>query len=236
MPPRVLLPLLALLLAAAPARAQLAGVVTDADTGAPVWGADVRLVLRHLATSTDGAGRFWLPAGAAGTDTLEVRRLGFRPARIVLTGSVGGVDVALSVDTMMVAALEIVGRPSRAGGEGMGGIPVRDPRRPGEPGRSSGAWSALAALEDAVSLQRTTCVPAPEGGVYRECVWIRGVPTPLQVFVDEAPAPRGVVELATLSLHEVYRMTYDAATAVVWVETNAFVEARALAYLAARGR
>jgi hypothetical protein len=235
MAPRLLLALALALLAAPSLRAQLSGVVTDAETGQPVWGAAVRLSVGGAHATTDAAGRFSVSRAAAPEDTLEVRRLGFRTARVAISGAVDAVDVALAADTMMMAAIAIVARPGAGAKDGARGVPLRDPARRGEPGLRSSGRTALAWLEESVSLPRAACVPAPEPGVTRDCVWIRGVPTPLRVYVDDALAPRGVADLAALPVTEVYRMSYDAASAVVWVETNAHVEARALAYLAARG-
>lgn len=235
MAPRLLLALALALLAAPSLRAQLSGVVTDAETGQPVWGAAVRLAVGGAHATTDAAGRFSVARAAAREDTLEVRRLGFRTARVAISGAVDAVDVALAADTMMMAALAIVARPGGWVNDGARRLSPRDAAARGVPRLRSSAMSALAWLEGSFSLPRATCVPAPEPGVTRDCVWIRGVPTPLRVYVDDALAPRGASDLAALPVAEVYRMSYDAAAAVVWVETNAHVEARALAYLAARG-
>ncbi|MEX0893805.1 MAG: TonB-dependent receptor, partial [Gemmatimonadota bacterium] len=74
--------LLAVLLAGAlPVSAQhpgsLTGRITDAATGAPLEGAQVRVVRAGLSATTDAAGRYRFRALEPGTHTLTVERLGY---------------------------------------------------------------------------------------------------------------------------------------------------------------
>lgn len=59
------------------------GIVVDSATGAGVAGAEV--VVGHRRTSTDAQGTFMLEGARPGSDTLRVRRLGFRASTMLLT-------------------------------------------------------------------------------------------------------------------------------------------------------
>ena len=61
--------------------AVLVGQVISASTGRPVDGAVVYLLGSGFAALTDSLGQFRIPQTWAGFDTLEVRFIGFEPAR-----------------------------------------------------------------------------------------------------------------------------------------------------------
>ena len=80
---RPLLLAASLLLAAAPARSQVAtGVLVDSATGAPVVGGIIvlldTLTVQHGGTFTDADGRFELRAGTAGRFRIRAERVGYR--------------------------------------------------------------------------------------------------------------------------------------------------------------
>lgn len=67
-----------------PDLASLQGTVLDADTGAPVPGAMVRLVQRGVQGTTDGAGQFRWTQLAQGADQLDIQATGYRPLSSML--------------------------------------------------------------------------------------------------------------------------------------------------------
>ena len=72
--------ILATLLAVHPLTAQtasLSGTVTDADSGTPLLGANIRLVETLLGATTDPEGRFILPAVPSGTYQVEISLIGY---------------------------------------------------------------------------------------------------------------------------------------------------------------
>ena len=102
---RLLAPLgAAALLAAAPSLqaqapgAVVAGVVRDSG-GQPIVGAEVTLEETGHRTYSNSEGGFRLPGIRAGTATLRVRRLGFRPATVPISVTEGGsIDVPVVVE------------------------------------------------------------------------------------------------------------------------------------------
>ncbi|MXY84300.1 MAG: carboxypeptidase-like regulatory domain-containing protein, partial [Gemmatimonadetes bacterium] len=57
--------------------AQLSGKITDAVSGEPLPGANIRLVDTLLGAVTDLAGQFVLPAVPAGTHQVEISMIGY---------------------------------------------------------------------------------------------------------------------------------------------------------------
>jgi TonB-linked SusC/RagA family outer membrane protein len=87
-------------LPAAAQSGQIAGVVSDSSTGAPVIGAQVVVSGTTLGATTTDEGRFTIVNVAAGTHAVEVRRLGFAARTVrgvqVTAGQTTNVDVRLS--------------------------------------------------------------------------------------------------------------------------------------------
>jgi hypothetical protein len=81
----------------APPGGTLAGTVSD-SLGTPVPGAQVSLDGDTSSVRTDAAGKFRLAGVQAGTQTIEVRRLGLEPARLV-------VDIAPGTSTIVALTL-----------------------------------------------------------------------------------------------------------------------------------
>lgn len=67
-----------------PDLASVQGLVLDADTGAPVAGALVRLVERGLEVAPDGAGQFRFTQLTHGQDQIDIQAPGYRPLSSVL--------------------------------------------------------------------------------------------------------------------------------------------------------
>ena len=81
----------------APRAGTLTGTVTD-SLGAPISGAQVSLDGDTSSVRTDAAGKFRLAEVRPGTQTIEVRRLGLEPARLV-------VDIAPGTSTTVTLTL-----------------------------------------------------------------------------------------------------------------------------------
>ena len=65
-------------------RATFIGTVVSAVTGLPVEGATVIMALSGMGAITTEDGTFRIPVTPAGHDTVEVRRIGFEPARLAI--------------------------------------------------------------------------------------------------------------------------------------------------------
>ncbi len=80
-------------------RSRLAGRVTDATTGQPVAGATVQVAGTTAAANTTADGRYAITSAPVGIHALEVRRLGYGPARIdrvrLVADSLTTIDVKL---------------------------------------------------------------------------------------------------------------------------------------------
>lgn len=79
---------------------QVAGTVSDSSSGAPITGAQVIVTGTTLGTVTNDQGRFTITGVAAGTHSLEVRRLGFAARELgdvqIVSGQTTTVDIRLS--------------------------------------------------------------------------------------------------------------------------------------------
>lgn len=85
----------------------LSGLVRD-ETGAPVSNAQVRTLDGLRLTQTDERGRFSLTGLPAGTVTLEVRRIGFTPARVEQVVQAGGNTVTVSLSRSALSLDNVV--------------------------------------------------------------------------------------------------------------------------------
>lgn len=92
---------------AASAKAMLHGRVLDAATGAPVANAAVSLVRSGNVTVTDVGGRYRLSRAEPGTDSVRIRRLGFRIAQVPVR-LVGGQSVERNMALERVVTLDTV--------------------------------------------------------------------------------------------------------------------------------
>ena len=103
---RVLSSALLLLLAAGVAQAQsgrITGTVTDSAQGHPVTGVQVSIPGTNFGTTTAENGRYTLGAVPPGTYTLELRRLGYAPAR--RAGVVVAADQTTTADFAITATV-----------------------------------------------------------------------------------------------------------------------------------
>lgn len=90
--------------------ARLVGQVVSALTGEPIGGAAVSLRGARHGAITDSSGNFRLPRGPAGTDTIEVRYVGYEPGHAPVrleAGRTSRVVLLLSPNAVRLAELEV---------------------------------------------------------------------------------------------------------------------------------
>ena len=93
---------------AAQGTGRITGTVRDSAAGRGLPSAQVRVVGTRLAAQTDDEGRFTITGVAAGTYSLEARRLGFRPAtvaNIVVTSQLVVMGLLLIVSIIATNAI-----------------------------------------------------------------------------------------------------------------------------------
>jgi len=99
-----------ILVAAAALHASIAGIVRDADTGAPLPGAAVSLIDVERATATDADGRYALRDVPAGPQHVVVQRIGYAPqtfhALVPPDGAVE-INVALQPAPIEIEAIDV---------------------------------------------------------------------------------------------------------------------------------
>ena len=165
------------------AAAAIYGTVTDSGSGQPLISADVQLVREGhvlVATTTSALGRYALRGLERGGYSLEVRRLGFRPAaqRLVLADGDTTIDVvlvpaALTLDSITVMALSPVAVDARTGNQ-----VFQQETYHGSPATTT-SQTVQQALAGAAR--------APTGEVH-----IRGQHDEFTYYVDGIPIPPGI--------------------------------------------
>lgn len=88
------------------------GRVTDASTMRPLEGAQVSITALRVGSLAGTNGRFLLPAVPAGTHTLEIRYIGYRPVTRQITVTAGqalAVDVPLETQAIALDELVVTG-------------------------------------------------------------------------------------------------------------------------------
>jgi TonB-linked SusC/RagA family outer membrane protein len=92
---------------------RITGTITDSTSGRPLGAVQVSVVGTRLGAVTDEAGRFTINAVPAGTRTLDIRRLGYKPytsqAVSVTAGAAVTVDARLSAITLNLQAVVVTG-------------------------------------------------------------------------------------------------------------------------------
>jgi Fe(3+) dicitrate transport protein len=87
------------------------GVVREAETGAPLLDAQVRVLGTSLAVITDPQGRFRIPIPGAGTFAIEATRIGYLPERMTFSAGAGvhEVDFALAASPIRISEVAVIG-------------------------------------------------------------------------------------------------------------------------------
>lgn len=97
--------------AGAPQQAVVTGIVTDAGTGQPLSGAELRVDGSELSALTDAAGRYALEDVPAGTHTLVASMVGYSEAReaVTVTGTTASVNFALTASPLPLDEMVVTG-------------------------------------------------------------------------------------------------------------------------------
>lgn len=178
---------------AAPVRARaqdVAGQVADARSGAPIAGAELRLLPGGTLAVTSGSGMFrLLRRGTA--DTVAIRAIGYLPVRVVLGTRTAPLRVLLqSAATTLADLVAIAGLRSQAAA----GIVMPVQRIARDELFASGATSVVEVLREQTGLQATTSPPTGSG------IAIRGIGDGrVLVLRDGEPAPGQMLEDRDLS-------------------------------------
>lgn len=205
-----------------PSRVELAGRVTDANTGAPVAGVAVRIPQQRRAAVTDSAGRFTLARLRPGEHRVVVSRIGYADMIARVAAGAEGPEVVV----------ELIPRPLVL--EGIAVLADRLQQR-----RRSVAVSVRAIRDD--EIQRTGAsrpmqivqryahlAPCPprsvEIGWASQCVIARGGLQPVTVVIDEIPSLAGLDELDSYSPQDLHLIEVYAGGAMVRAYTNNFME------------
>ena len=97
---------------AAQATGTITGTVADAETGAPVSGAQISVPAHGVGVLSSGSGRFVLPGIPVGTHELRADRLGFATVSMDVTvaaDSASVVDLRMATTVLGLAELVVTG-------------------------------------------------------------------------------------------------------------------------------
>ncbi|MDB4887460.1 MAG: TonB family protein, partial [Gemmatimonadetes bacterium] len=176
------------------AQATVAGVVRDSASGAAVSGAEVRVAgtTARMRTGEDGA--FQLRAAEGGLSTLEVRRLGFRPASLEVGGGAAALQIVIASIPFTLAPLVIRAEHARFTGR-LAGYYERLSKR------TQGVFITRADLDRerppqlTDMLQRSPGVRVTRGRPGAQSIRMRGRDCRPLVWLDGAPMSSGDVDL-----------------------------------------
>ena len=210
----------ALALAAAPLPAQRAvirGRVVDATTGAAIPAAKLELPDRHRVVYADREGRFELPPLAPGSYDLNVGQLGYFQQRLRI-GVVrdDSLTFRLSPQAVLLEALNVYASrlAERADRASVAARAFGQARL-----KLATSGSILAFLETDAGLHPLPC-DSREGAT--GCAQVRGMPEPVQVYVDGLPSLVGLDELRDIPAGEVFHVNVYAGGGVVEVFTKRY--------------
>jgi outer membrane cobalamin receptor len=175
----------------APLRAQdVAGQVADARSGAPIVGAELRLLPGGPVTISSGSGAFRL-ARRGLVDTVAIRAIGYLPVRVVIGARTAPLQVRLqSAATTLADLVAIAGLRTQAAA----GIVMPVQRVERQELLATGALSVVEVLRSQPGLQATTAPPTGSG------IAIRGIGDGrVLVLRDGEPAPGQMLEDRDLS-------------------------------------
>jgi len=214
---------------------EVAGTVTDAETGAVVEAASVELAGTNAAARTDASGVFRVRGVDPGEYRLAVRRAGYAPREVsvsVRNGTTARADVALHAVPVALRALQVTAEAADASATTIGRARIEE----------SGARTAAEVVERAGGV-----VVHSTGVTGERTVSIRGsAADEVLVLVDGAPLNdpvTGAADLSTVPAADVERVTVlpgartarygpRAQAGVVLIETRA-AQARRAAELSA---
>jgi hypothetical protein len=198
-------------------RASIRGRVVDAATGEAIPAVKVELPGRRATVYTDRAGRFELPALTPGGYDLNVKQLGYyeQRLRIGVTRD-DSLVFRLAPQTVMLEELRVYGSQLAARAE-RASIAARafDAERL----KVATSGSILAFLQTDGGLFVMPCGTRDGAG---SCAEVRGMPSPVQVYVDGLPSLGGLDELRDIPAGEVFHVNLYGGGEMVEVFTRRY--------------
>ena len=174
----------------------IAGVVVDSAAGVGIAGAEVAI---HGTTSrviTDERGAFRLAEGGLGDRTLQIRRLGFRPRTIAVSGTERQtpIEVRLSPSTQYLAPVQVRAERARYSGR-LAGYYERLERRMGGQFITRADLDRERPTQLTDMLQRSPGIRITRGKPGAQSVRMRGRDCRPLVWLDGAPMTAGDVDM-----------------------------------------
>jgi hypothetical protein len=198
-------------------RAVIRGRVVDAASGEAIPAVKVELPGRRTSVYTDRAGRFELPALAPGSYDLNLKQLGYfeQQLRIGVTRD-DSLVFRLAPQTVMLEELRVYGSRLAARAE-RASIAARafDAERL----KVATSGSILSFLQTDGGLSVMPCGDQERGG---SCAQVRGMPSPVQVYVDGLPSLGGLDELRDIPAGEVFHVNLYGGGEMVEVFTRRY--------------
>jgi hypothetical protein len=203
--------------AQAAGRAVIRGRVVDAGTGEAIPAAKLELPGRRTVVYTDRNGRFELPALAPGPYDLNVGQIGYYQQRLSI-GVVRDDSLVFRLDPQTVVLEELRVYASRlAARAAHASVAARafDAERL----KVATSGSILEFLQTDGNL---FVLPCGGPGAAGSCAQVRGMPTPVQVYVDGLPSLGGLDELREIPAGEVFHVNLYGGGEVVEVFTRRY--------------
>lgn len=196
------------------------GVVVDALSGAAIPGAAVILIERAKPVITDREGRFSFPDVQLGTRTLIVTQLGYDSLRtnVEFTSADEPVAIRMTADPVVLERVAVLVDRLESRRRSLGSsVRVFDQIAL----QSSASYSVLDLI-----MGRTGMIPmrCPGRAPVVSCAYVRGRPTPVQVFIDGASIIGGLDMLASIPPYELYTVEVIGGGRAVRIYTNWFME------------
>ncbi len=200
--------------------AMVTGQVLDAKTGLPIQGARVELGQQHVKRAvTDSQGRYTIRGVLNGIHPASARFLGYQADDQSITVPRSGmVELVfrLQPDPFVLEGITVTA-DRFAARRRAAAVASRALDRTHF--QHAIAQDAAAAIRERAGLSITGC-PAGRG----ECVVVRGAPTRVQVYVDEAISPTGLQALEVMDPQEIYMVEVYRGGAMIRVYTITFME------------
>jgi hypothetical protein len=196
------------------------GIVVDTESGAPVEGVSVYLPAHRIGFLTREDGRFRIPDIPVGELEVEVQRIGYTDVTLWMDLEVPShpVRIELLPNPVMLEGFEVVvDRFERRRRATATSIRVLDESQL----LTSPALDAADLVVRRGGVRIGRCP-----GFMREswCSTTRGRPTPVQVYIDEAPAIGGMAQLAMYQPYEFYMVEVYGGGRHIRAYTHRFME------------
>lgn len=205
----------------------LRGVVVDATSGAPLAGARLRIAELRRGTLSDDDGTFALEDVGMGVYMLEVEQYGYEPttARVEVGLGADELRIGLSPKPVMLDGLSVVADRLRL-------MERRLTSRRRAYAQSSRAFeqdrlmrSAAFDMAEFLLLEGSfTPVGCPSRRFGGLCILRRGQAVEPRVYIDEAPIPGGLEQLASYQPHDLYLVEVYGQGLEIRAYTHLFME------------